>query len=263
MNDLLDALRAFHSRLVLSVHGLTDDDMRRPESSDKWSIADVIAHLGDLELISAVRIRAILAADAPAVPVLDQERWVSRVHRRDEPVVELLEQLWFHRRMNIRLIERLANEDFTRQGRHYEFGLLTIGQIGERLRNHDEKHLEQIERIKRALSLESPVAPSLAGVERVCAAAAAAASPGEGVRVRELWTSGIRRALQVEFDPGARWPGIDHHVPGPEEVYVVSGDYDDGVEVHGPGTFLHHPAGTSHAPRSEAGCVLFVYYPEG
>ena len=263
MNELLDDLRAFQSQLVLAVHGLSDDDMRKPELPGKWSINDVVAHLGDLELISAVRIRAILAADAPAVPVLDQERWVSRVHRRGEPMSELLEQLWFHRRMNIRILERLQSDDLRKQGRHYEFGLLTIGQIAERLRNHDEKHLAQIERIKTTLHLDAPATPNLAGVARITACAAEATSLGDGIRIRELWKSGVRRALQVEFDPGAQWPGLDHHVPGPEDVYIVSGDYDDGVEVHGPGTFLHHPAGTSHIPRSEAGCVLFVYYPEG
>jgi anti-sigma factor ChrR (cupin superfamily) len=88
-------------------------------------------------------------------------------------------------------------------------------------------------------------------------------SPGPGVRVHDLWSDGTRRALQVEFDAGAQWPGLDYHVPGPEEVYVLSGDFHDGHARYEAGTFLHHPAGTSHSPVSENGCVLFVFYPEG
>lgn len=83
------------------------------------------------------------------------------------------------------------------------------------------------------------------------------------VRVYDLWSDGVKRALRVEFPAGAQWPGVDHHVPGAEEVYVVSGDFEDGDATYGPGTFLHYPAGSSHSPRSSTGCTLFVFYPEG
>jgi hypothetical protein len=33
--------------------------------------------------------------------------------------------------------------------------------------------------------------------------------------------------------------------------------------VHGPGTFLHLAAGTSHTPSTDTDGELFVYYPEG
>ncbi|HET8775998.1 MAG TPA: cupin domain-containing protein [Thermoanaerobaculia bacterium] len=99
--------------------------------------------------------------------------------------------------------------------------------------------------------------------EVVAGAEIAVTSPGDGVRIRTLWADGVKRALEVEFDAGAQWPGIDYHVPGPEEVYVLAGDFDDGAHVYRAGTFLHHPAGSSHSPRSVEGCKLFVFYPEG
>jgi hypothetical protein len=46
-------------------------------------------------------------------------------------------------------------------------------------------------------------------------------------------------------------------------VYVLDGDFDDGAHVYRTGDFLHHPAGSSHSPRSVEGCRLLVYYPEG
>ena len=53
------------------------------------------------------------------------------------------------------------------------------------------------------------------------------------------------------------------HLPGAEEVFVVSGSFCDGRNTYPAGTFIHHPAGSSHVPQSEEGCVLFVYFPEG
>jgi hypothetical protein len=87
---------------------------------------------------------------------------------------------------------------------------------------------------------------------------------GGTVRVRTLWrgTNGAT-AQVVEFDPGACWDGLDVHDPGPEEVYVVSGVFNDGVRDYPPGSFIHNPTGSSHIPQSKTGCTIFVFYPEG
>ena len=256
----LEPLLGFQSRLLHAIHGISEVELRRPEAAGKWSILDVIGHLGDLELIAAVRFRDMVAVWRPALQKLSQQEWVARVHRGDSRD-SILEQFWFARRLNVRFLERLDESDFTRLGQHPDFGDSTLAGLLAHVIRHQEKHLEQIERIKRALNLNATQEPWLEGV--VASHAGAPRSPGPGIRVRDLWREGARRALQVEFDAGAQWPGLDYHVPGPEEVYIVSGDYDDGRGVYGPGTFLHHPAGTSHTPRSETGCLLFVFYPEG
>jgi hypothetical protein len=251
----------FQSRLLLAIHGISEEDLRRPEAEGKWSIADVISHLGDLELVYAVRIRTALAVeDAPDIPVLKQNEWVERVHRR-EPVSELLEQFWFHRRMNLTLKSRLTEAELQRKGRHPDYGVITIAQMFERIANHDEKHLRQIERIKAAHGLVASATPNLAGT--VVGTLIEERTPGNGVRVRELWREGVRRALEVEFPAGAQWPGLDYHVPGPEEMYVLAGEFDDNGTPLPTGTFVHYPAGTSHSPRSAEGGRLFVFYPEG
>ena len=248
------------NELLMAIHGIAEDDLRRPESEGRWSIADVIAHLGDLEMLYAVRMRATLAVEEPDLPVLKQDAWVANVHRH-EPVSELLEQFWFHRRMNLALRERLSAEELARQGVHPDYGPISVDDAFDRIERHDEKHLAQIERIILTLGLTASTEPDVSGV--VAGRVLAERSPGPGVQVRELWSEGVKRALEVEFAPGAQWPGLDHHVPGPEEVYILSGDFDDGANVYRAGTFLHHPAGSSHSPKSVEGCRLFVFYPEG
>ena len=85
-----------------------------------------------------------------------------------------------------------------------------------------------------------------------------------GVRLRQLWEGeNGARAQVLEIDPGGRFEALDVHEPGPEEVFVLSGVFNDGVRDYPAGTFIHHPAGTSHVPQSETGCRLFVFYPEG
>jgi hypothetical protein len=85
-----------------------------------------------------------------------------------------------------------------------------------------------------------------------------------GIRLRPLWAGpNGARAFVLEMGPGTRWPRPDVHEPGPEEVFVVAGTFNDGARDHPPGTFLHAPAGSWHVPASATGCTLFLFYPEG
>src|SRR5687768_6331967 len=85
-----------------------------------------------------------------------------------------------------------------------------------------------------------------------------------GVRKRVLWQElNGARAQILEIDPGARFLKLDVHHPGPEEVYVVSGTFNDGARDYPAGSFVHNPAGTSHPPQSRHGCVPYVFFPGG
>jgi anti-sigma factor ChrR (cupin superfamily) len=85
-----------------------------------------------------------------------------------------------------------------------------------------------------------------------------------GIRLRPLWKgSTAAHADVLEMAPGTTWPGRDVHEPGPEEVYVLAGTFNDGARDYPAGTFLHAPAGSWHVPSTASGCTLFLFYPEG
>ena len=85
-----------------------------------------------------------------------------------------------------------------------------------------------------------------------------------GIRLRSLWKSPAGASAHVlEMDPGSTWQGIDVHEPGPEEVYVVDGVFNDGLRDYPAGSFIHCPTGSQHVPQTTEGCTIFVFYPEG
>lgn len=85
-----------------------------------------------------------------------------------------------------------------------------------------------------------------------------------GIRLHPLWSgSNGAKAFVLKMDPGTSWEGIDVHQPGPEEVYVVAGTFNDGFRDYPAGSFIHAPAGSSHVPQTTEGCTLFLFYPEG
>ena len=85
-----------------------------------------------------------------------------------------------------------------------------------------------------------------------------------GAKIWDLWQGeNGTKAMIVKIEAGGKFAELDIHEPGPEEVYVVDGIFNDGVRDYPAGTFIHNPAGSSHLPQSAAGCTLFVFYPEG
>ncbi|HXI13726.1 MAG TPA: cupin domain-containing protein [Thermoanaerobaculia bacterium] len=85
-----------------------------------------------------------------------------------------------------------------------------------------------------------------------------------GIRKRVLWTGpGGAEAQMLEIEPGAVFHKLDVHAAGPEEIFVISGTFGDGVHEYPAGSFIHNPAGSSHVPQSRDGCVIFIFAPNG
>ena len=84
-------------------------------------------------------------------------------------------------------------------------------------------------------------------------------SPLPGVEWRMLDRVGdeVARATSlVRYAPGSRF---DRHVHGGgEEILVLEGVFSDETGDHPAGTYLRNPPGSSHAPSSREGCLLFV-----
>jgi len=71
-----------------------------------------------------------------------------------------------------------------------------------------------------------------------------------------------KKALIYRFKAGAVF-GLDSHENGPEQIYVISGTFNDGVKDYEEGSFIHNPKGTAHIPQSKEGCTVLVLVPEG
>jgi len=85
-----------------------------------------------------------------------------------------------------------------------------------------------------------------------------------GITQRVLWQGdNDKRVVVFEFKPGSVYPGLDVHEPGPEQVFIISGDFSGDGNTYRAGDFIHYPVGTSHIPQSKNGCVLLVIFPEG
>jgi len=139
------ALRQFLDRVPAAI-------VARPEAPGKWSIAEVIQHLADSELVGGYRLRMVLAHERPPLTGYDQDLWADRLRYRDADVHQALDQFLALRAANLRLWERLTPTELARVGRHAERGEESVEHMRRLYAAHDLLHLRQLERIHAALS---------------------------------------------------------------------------------------------------------------
>jgi hypothetical protein len=127
-----------------TVAGLSDADLDHRPSDGGWSPREVVNHLGDSEMISAFRLRKLLAEDSPIIQGYDEEEFARRLHYDDRPVGPSLAALRAARETTATILERLSEDDWNRTGTHTESGPYSVMTWLEIYAAHAHDHAEQI-----------------------------------------------------------------------------------------------------------------------
>src|SRR6266849_4477467 len=121
--------------------------LRKRPAADKWSIGEIVAHLGDAEIVIGFRLRLILGAPGSPIAAFDQDSWVTSGHYEKRDPRKSVEQFRVSREANLALLKSLTPEQWKHYGMHSERGQETIEHIVRMFAGHDINHLQQIERI--------------------------------------------------------------------------------------------------------------------
>jgi uncharacterized damage-inducible protein DinB len=148
----MDVLRDTPEAATRAIAGLTAAQLRAPERPGKWSIAHVLRHLADSEVVWGWRMRLILAHDRPTITGYDQDLWADRLHYQEADAGDSLDAFRVLRRDNLKLLERATPDDLKRVGVHSERGEESVGHLMRLFAGHDLLHLNQIDRIKTAVA---------------------------------------------------------------------------------------------------------------
>jgi DinB superfamily len=136
--------RAFQDR----TGGLPADLLARRPAPQEWSVAELLGHLWDAEVVYAFRARAILAQDRPQLIGYDQVAWSALAR---PPFAELLAGFAALRAANLALAQGTPEADWERLGMHQERGPTSFRLTTETIAGHDRAHLEQLDRTLAAV----------------------------------------------------------------------------------------------------------------
>ena len=121
---------------------------RRPEPG-KWSIAEILAHLSDVELVVGWRLRLILGSNGTPLQAFDQDAWADTLNYKRRDPKASLEMFRVLRKHNLALLKSIPKSLWDNYGMHPERGKETVAHIVRMLAGHDLNHLRQVERIAK------------------------------------------------------------------------------------------------------------------
>ncbi|HYL64012.1 MAG TPA: DinB family protein [Candidatus Methylomirabilis sp.] len=121
--------------------------LRKRPAPDKWSVGEILAHLADAEIITAWRLRAILAAPGTPLQAYDQDALAAARNYAKHDPKKSLGHFRVVRETNLALYKSLSPEQWKQFGLHAERGEESLEHIARMMAGHDINHLQQMERI--------------------------------------------------------------------------------------------------------------------
>ena len=145
--DPLRLQQAAPKKLASLIKGKTAKQLMRKPAPDKWSIAEILAHLADAELAISWRLRQILSSNAIPIQAYDQDLWAKTFNYARRDPRQSLANFRGLREANLALLKSVPRKLWENYGVHQERGNESVSHVVRMVAGHDVNHLQQIEAI--------------------------------------------------------------------------------------------------------------------
>jgi len=140
--ELIRRYKDGHRVVTEAMQGIRDEELDR-SASGEWTPRQIAHHLADSEMMSAIRLRRLIAEDGPTLMGYDEKAFGERL-TADRPIAPSLEAMRWARETTAQILDRLSEEDWRRAGTHEESGPYSVEQWLEIYAAHGHDHAAQI-----------------------------------------------------------------------------------------------------------------------
>jgi uncharacterized damage-inducible protein DinB len=147
--DPLKIQKSTAKKLQKLIKPLSKKQMKRRPAPGKWSIAEILAHLADAEVVGSWRMRLIMGSDGTPIAAFDQDVWAEAFGYANQDAKESLRVFRTLRESNLALLKSVPKKLWEHHGMHSERGKETISHIVRMFAGHDLNHLKQVEKIAK------------------------------------------------------------------------------------------------------------------
>lgn len=140
---------AGYAEIEASLAGITDAEWGAREAPGEWCPREVIHHLADSEMTSAIRLRRMLVEDRPLIQGYDEAQF-ARVLFYDRPVQASMAAFKAARDSTAEILTRMTDEQWEREATHSASGAYSAGEWLEVYAEHAFEHADQIRRARNA-----------------------------------------------------------------------------------------------------------------
>jgi len=144
--DLIRRYRDGHRAVVESLRDLRPDELDR-SAENEWTPRQIAHHLADSEMMSAIRLRRLVAEESPTLMGYDEKRLAEKL-TSDRPIEPSLEAMRWARETSAQILDRLTEDDWRRTGKHEESGPYSVEKWLRIYADHGHEHADQIRRAR-------------------------------------------------------------------------------------------------------------------
>ncbi len=142
--SLIKRYREGHRAVMDALRGVSDAELDR-SASGEWTPRQIAHHLADSEMMSAMRLRRLIAEESPVIHGYDEVRFATKL-TSDRPIAPSLEAMRYARESTAQILDRLSEADWKRTGTHTESGPYSVEMWLTIYAAHGHDHAAQIKR---------------------------------------------------------------------------------------------------------------------
>ncbi|MDT4966613.1 MAG: hypothetical protein QOJ64_1350 [Acidobacteriota bacterium] len=150
--ELISQYAAGYDEVVASLEGFPTDQLTTHPVDGKWSACEIVQHLADSEMNSAIRLRRLLAEERPVIQAYDQDDYAQRLKYNERALAPALDALKGARATTVQLLSIMSEDDWMREGWHPESGAYTAENWLSIYAVHAHNHASQIRRLREIVT---------------------------------------------------------------------------------------------------------------
>ena len=127
--QLVERYKDGYRVVVEALAGATDAELDARPAPDKWSAREIVHHLADSEMTSAIRLRLLIATDNPTITGYDEAEFARRLYY-DRPLEASLAAFKAARLTSAEILDRLSEAQWTAAGHAHRSRARTASSAG-------------------------------------------------------------------------------------------------------------------------------------
>jgi hypothetical protein len=144
---LIDRYTEGYRVVADALDGATETELDARPAPEKWSAREIVHHLADSEMTSAIRLRKLLAEDQPVITGYDEAEFARRLYY-DRPLDASLAAFAAARASTAEILTRMSEAEWRRRGTHSDSGAYGVERWLEIYADHAHNHADQIRRAR-------------------------------------------------------------------------------------------------------------------
>jgi DinB superfamily len=137
------------ANLRAAVKGLSEAQLDTPYRPGGWTVRQVTHHVPDSHMNAYVRFKLALTESEPAIKAYEQQLWAELPDTKETPIEVSLAMLDSLHDRWVRLLQSITPEQWKRNFRHPELGLVTLERNLALYAWHGKHHVAHVTELRK------------------------------------------------------------------------------------------------------------------